>query len=242
MLQQCSENMEYLSEHFYKGEGKDLLSHVRQIPDAVRHIADSHRKYRQDIKGLAEKDIRIAVDEWNYWYGPELYGEIGTRYFLKDALGIAMGIHEFARNSDIIYMANYAQTVNVIGCIKTSKTAASFDTTGLVLKLYRNHLGSIPVGLSGDIGDLDVLAAWTQDRKHLTLAVVNPATREVQLDCEFEGFDCPVNPTKWEITGPDAMSFNNPGEEANVTLVEREVSVEEGSLALSPLSVSLFKF
>ena len=53
-----------------------------------------------------------------------MYGELGTRYFLKDALGIAAGMHEYTRQSDIMFMANYAQTVNVIGCIKTDETDA----------------------------------------------------------------------------------------------------------------------
>ena len=47
-------------------------------------------------------------------------------------------------------MANYAQTVNVLGCIKTSKTAAALDTTGLVLMLYRKHFGTLPVAAEAD--------------------------------------------------------------------------------------------
>ena len=101
----------------------------------MRHKAKAHRKYWQQIESLRGKHIRIALDEWNYWYGPSVFGELGTRYFLKDGLGIAAGIQEMARQSDVIYMANYAQTVNVIGCIKTTRTAAAFETTGLVLKL-----------------------------------------------------------------------------------------------------------
>ena len=31
------------------------------------------------------------------------------------------------KNTDIIYMANYAQTVNVIGCIKTNTTHSVLD-------------------------------------------------------------------------------------------------------------------
>ncbi len=64
---------------------------------------------------------------------------------------MAVGLHEFFRNSDIYFMANYAQTVNVIGAIKTTKTAAELETTGLVLKLYREKFGVIPVQINGDI-------------------------------------------------------------------------------------------
>ena len=51
---------------------------------------------------LKGKDIRICMDEWNYWYGPEIYGELGTRYFFRDAMGIAAGLNEYSKNSDII--------------------------------------------------------------------------------------------------------------------------------------------
>ena len=145
MLSHCAGQMDLMSEHFYCGAQKDLAAHVRQIPDNVRRIAEAHRRYRREIPALAGKDIRVALDEWNYWYGPDVFGEIGTRYYLKDALGIAAGLNEFARQSDICFMANYAQTVNVIGCIKTSKTSAALETTGLALVLYRRHFGTLPV-------------------------------------------------------------------------------------------------
>ena len=76
-----------------------------------------HRGFRRELPALAGKDIRIALDEWNYWYGPFEYGELGTRYYLQDALGTAAALHEMVRNSDLFFMANYAQTVNVIGAI-----------------------------------------------------------------------------------------------------------------------------
>ena len=148
MLANSAEFMDYMSEHFYVQTQPGTLSHANLAPRQVKRIADAHRKYRQTIPALKGKDIPIALDEWNYWYGPHVYGELGTQYFLKDALGIADGLHEYFRQSDIIFMANYAQTVNVIGAIKTSKTAAVLDTTGVVLELYRNHYGTIPVARS----------------------------------------------------------------------------------------------
>ena len=114
------------------------------------------------------------MDEWNYWYGPHIFGELGTRYFLDDGLGAAAALHEFFRNSDIYVMANYAQTVNVIGAIKTTKTDAEFESTGLVLKLYRERYGEIPVKVSGAPAPLDVTAALTRDMRSLTFAVMNP--------------------------------------------------------------------
>ena len=120
MLTDASRHMSYLSEHLYWQDKPDVPAHVAQARDGIRKVAEAHRAYRREIPALAGRDIRIALDEWNYWYGPNEYGELGTRYFLQDGLGIAAGLHELIRNSDIFVMANYAQTVNVIGAIKTT--------------------------------------------------------------------------------------------------------------------------
>jgi alpha-N-arabinofuranosidase len=154
-------HMDLISEHIYHKELVDVDAHSRQLADDIDRIALAHRNYRRTIPALEGRNIRIAMDEWNYWYGPYVYGELGVQYHLKDALGIARGLHAFFRNSDIYFMANYAQTVNVIGAIKTSGTDAVFDTTGLVLKLYRHRFGSVPVAVTSSAGKLDVAAALT---------------------------------------------------------------------------------
>jgi len=156
MLTHCSDHMNYISEHIYCQEKPEVYEHTRQLANEIKFKADTHRKYRAEIKQIQDKDIQIAMDEWNYWYGDYVYGELGVRYHHKDALGVAKGLHEYFRNSDLYFMANYAQTVNVIGCLKTNRTASAFETTGLALKLYRNHFGTIPVDLSGNTGKLDI--------------------------------------------------------------------------------------
>ncbi len=154
MLTQSVAHMELLSEHTYWQSKPDVPAHVEQAVVAIRQIADAHRAYRKALPSLKGKDIRIALDEWNYWYGPNEYGELGTRYFLQDGLGAAAALHEMFRNSDIFFMANYAQTVNVIGAIKTTPTAAEMEPTGLVQQLYRARFGVTPVEVAGDLRPL----------------------------------------------------------------------------------------
>src|SRR6185369_14266791 len=101
----------------------------------IRSKAEGHRKLQAELPDLKGRVVPIAMDEWNYWYPKYEYGELGCVYTLRDALGIAAGLHEYFRNSDLIQMAEYAQTVNVIGCVKTTKTTAFFDTTALPLLL-----------------------------------------------------------------------------------------------------------
>ena len=92
-------HMDLISEHIYHKELAEVDAHSRQLADDIDRIALAHRGYRSTIPALKGRDIRIAMDEWNYWYGPYVYGELGVQYHLKDALGIARGLHAFFRNS-----------------------------------------------------------------------------------------------------------------------------------------------
>ncbi len=239
MLTHCAEQMDLISEHFYCSERPTLEEHVRQIPDNVRRKVEAHRGYRARLDSLRGKDIRIAMDEWNYWYGPQVFGELGTRFFLKDALGIAAGLNEMARQSDLIFMANYAQTVNVIGCVKASRHAAALETTGLVLKLYRRHFGLLPVATRAT-RPLDAVAAWSRDRKTLTLAVVNPTLLPQRLDLVLQGAKLAGGGTRWQIAGNDPGAYNDPDRPPKVVIEESPLRGPARRLALAPCSVTLF--
>ncbi len=103
-----------------------------QLKDEIRRVAAARQEYNYEVPGLAQgKNVRIAMDEWNYWYGDYIYGELGVRYHMKDALGIAEGLHRtLSAIAILFFMANYAQTVNVIGCIKVTPTASRFCDDG----------------------------------------------------------------------------------------------------------------
>jgi alpha-L-arabinofuranosidase len=239
MLKGCANHMDFIAEHFYCQEQPGLATHVRQVPDQIRRKADWHRQARRDLPELKGKDIRISMSEWNYWYGPHIFGELGTRYFLKDALGIAAGVHEFARQSDIIGSAFYAQTVNVIGAIKTNRRNAAFETTGLVLKLYRQHFGELPVATETK-GLLDAQAAWSRDRRTLTLGVVNPTQQPVQVQLELRGARLKGSGTRWQIANIDPMAFNDPDQPPRVVIEEERLGSLGDQVTLAPCSITLF--
>jgi len=241
MMKNCAEHMDLISEHFYRGAKESVMEHVRQAPDAVRGKVTAHRDYRKRFESLKGKDIRIAIDEWNYWYGKHIFGELGTRYFLRDALGIAAGLHEMIRSSDIVFMANYAQTVNVIGAIKTTKTAAAFETTGLALKLYRQRFGTLPAAITGDAYPLDVVAAWTKDRKALTVAIVNPTENELELPMELKGARLTGGGRLWLIAHSDPMAYNEPGKPPEVVIEEKLLHGISNKLNVPPLSICLYE-
>ena len=239
MLANASTHMSYMSEHVYWQDKPDVPAHVAQAVDGIRKVAEAHRAYNREIPALKGKDVRVALDEWNYWYGPNEYGELGTRYFLQDGLGIAAGLHELFRNSDVFFMANYAQTVNVIGAIKTTPTAAEMEATGLALALYRRHFGTLPVKVEGAPAPLDVAAAWTADRSALTVAVVNPTSEPRRLRLDLTGAALAGRARRFVLTGPDRFSHNAPGRPRGVTVAETSLSQGGDTIEVPPLSVVL---
>jgi alpha-N-arabinofuranosidase len=240
MLTQCANHMTLISEHVYWQNKPTLAEHVGQAPASIKKTADAHREYRRKLGSLAGKDIRIAMDEWNYWYGSNEFGELGTRYFVQDGLGIAAGLHEFFRNSDLYFMANYAQTVNVIGAIKTTATAAELETTGLVLKLYRERFGVTPVDVTGAPAPLDVAAAWTADRSAITVGVVNPTDQPQTIELGVKGAALAAQGMSWVIAGPGPLAYNDPGKPRRVDI--RQAPYEGSVLRVPPFGVAIFEF
>jgi alpha-N-arabinofuranosidase len=238
MLGQAAGHLSLISEHLYWQSKDDVAAHVAQASESIRKVADTHRAYARELPSLKGRPIRVALDEWNYWYGPNEYGELGTRYFLKDALGIAAGLHQMVRDSDVFEMANYAQTVNVIGAIKTSATEAEMEPTGQVLALYRRHFCTLPLPVAGAPAPLDVVAAWNAGRTALTVGVVNPTLTAHALSLDIAGAT-PRRGRVFVLTGNGALAHNAPGKAAGVTVREDAIDARQ-PLALAPLSVTVF--
>jgi alpha-N-arabinofuranosidase len=239
MLTSASSHMAYMSEHVYWQDKPDVPAHVAQAVASIKKVADAHRAYNREIPALKGKEVRVALDEWNYWYGANEYGELGTRYFLQDGLGIAAGLHQLFRDSDVFFMANYAQTVNVIGAIKTTATAAEMEATGLALALYRRHFGTLPVKVEGAPSPLDISAAFTADRSALTVAIVNPSAESQRVKLDLQGAAISGRGRRFVLTGADRLSHNAPGRPRGVTVTETSISHGGDVLDAPPLSVVL---
>ncbi|MDO4550685.1 MAG: alpha-L-arabinofuranosidase C-terminal domain-containing protein [Planctomycetia bacterium] len=242
-------HMDVISEHFYmKGHPKkkdDTVEHYQKPVKIIRYIAAAHREYAKKFLNVYKGEkLQVAMDEWNYWYGPYVFGELGTRYFMKDALGIAAGLHEYFRNSDVYIMANYAQAVNVIGAIKTSETDACMESTGEVLKLYRRHFASIPLKTTVTAPiSLDVQAAISEDEKTITVGIVNPHLHKVTLALETDE-KLPENVKVFTVANPDnnPVSYNDPGKRAQIISSETMKTLKEQTLTVGPLTVTILKF
>lgn len=247
MLEDSADNMTWISEHFYSGrvpwtdEGElPLLEHVQLLKDNIRKIVDQHRELQSSLGNLKGRTIPIAMDEWNYWHREYEYGELGCVYDLGDSLGVAMGLHEYFRQSDIIAMANYAQTVNVIGCIKTSKTAAEFATTGLILKMYREVFGAIPINIAERVEPYDICAAILENGSGVTVGIVNPTDETIEVKWELGNARLSGRADHHYVTGATRAARNRPGEDREVDIeLDKKVDVSE-NFSVPPLSSNIF--
>lgn len=232
MIPRSKDHMTLLSQHHYWQERSDPMDHILQARSTVSDLA---RYSREKLKGTK---LKIAFDEYNYWYGPHVFGELGTRYFQKDGLGIAVALHEMFRNSDIFEMALYAQTVNVIGAIKATRTTSFFESTGQVLMEYRRLFGTIPVAVEGGAPLCDVVAAWSSDKKTFTIAAINAF--EAPTNIRLSGV--PKGPSKrYRMASDDPNAHNSAAEPKKLKFVESAEVDLEPTQVLPPLSVTIWR-
>jgi len=86
-----------------------------------------------------------------------------------------------------------------------------------------------------------VAAAWTGDRRALTVAVVNPTRGAIRFPLTIHGADLTGKGQSWLITGPDELAYNEPGGRAEVSIVERPIQRFPARLKAPPMSITLYR-
>jgi alpha-N-arabinofuranosidase len=135
--------------------------------------------------------------------------------------------------------------VNVLGCIKASKTAAKMETTGLVLELYRKHFGNIPIKTETESNEnlVDVQAALSGNT--LTVGIVNTLGRDVTVKLDVRNLNVSGKKiTRFEITDPENNpdGFNAPDQPYRIEIKETKDAAFNGQATVKPYSVTLLKF
>ncbi len=129
----------------------------------------------------------------------------------------------------------------MIGCIKTTPTAAGFATTGLPLKLYRQQFGTIPLKIEQANANLDIAAALTPDKKAITVAVVNPTDKNETLALDFGKTKIKEKCKKWMIHHTNPEIYNEPGKTPNVTIQEENATFMTNSLDIPAYSIVMYR-
>ncbi|WP_337103698.1 alpha-N-arabinofuranosidase [Paenibacillus sp. YIM B09110] len=96
-----------------------------------------------------ERNIDIIVGEWGTWHkGRREDPLLWQQNSMRDAIIAAVNLEIFHEHSDIVKMANLAQTVNILhSLILTKEEKMILTPTYYVFKLYQGHKGGRRVGL-----------------------------------------------------------------------------------------------
>jgi alpha-N-arabinofuranosidase len=256
-----------LTEHFYPKANaafdadkqdfvpvQDSLEDMaRRLPNRVRCAVEAWEEYQRRFPALKMKSIPIALDEWRP-------GSAGAASSMFTALSSAETLHELFRNAEWFNMAAYT---HLTGLVNANRTDMSVAPAGLMFKLYRKYFGVTPVAVTGNspqhdikgmVGQdkpkvssgsatypLDVVAAWTADRKALTLAIVNPTESEQQIEVSFQGVTLQAAGKLRRIAPTDRNPLNAPGKPPAVDIVESAITQTPGRLAIPKLSISIYE-
>ena len=262
MLLNCLDNIDMISEHYYASgtEHTDiqlqkkvsidpplsLIEWERAPAVQVRAKYEHYEEYLKRIPALRAKPVPIAIDEWAYMGS--------NRDGYKVVPAYAWAFHEMFRHSDIFQMGAFTFATAMVS---ENRTEAVLNPTGMLFKMYRDHFGTIPVEVTGDSpqpkpvfpagGDqpavnpgsdtypLDLSAALSQDRKTLTIAVLNPSDSEQSIKIGISGAKLTSAGTLWRMA-PDSI-------DASVQVDKKpEVKVEEQSLGTLPNVVTVRPF
>jgi alpha-N-arabinofuranosidase len=158
------------------------------------------------------------------------------------------------RHSDIFQMGAFTFATAMMS---SNRTEAVLNPTGMLFKMYRDHFGVIPVEVTGDSpqpkptfpagGDqpavnpgsdtypLDVSAAFSEDRKTLAIAVLNPSDSEQSIRIAINGTKLAGAGKLWRMA-PDSI-------DATVQVDKKpEVQVEEETLGALPDTITARPF
>jgi alpha-N-arabinofuranosidase len=89
---------------------------------------------------------------------------------------------------------------------------------------------------------LDVLAAFSSDRKKFMLSVVNPTEEGQSFRPKISGVTLRPRHSLFQMAAPSVNSFNQAGKAPVVAIVESAQSALPAVVQVPPVSVSVFEF
>jgi alpha-L-arabinofuranosidase len=228
-----------------------LIDTLRRPSNRVREKVEAWDEYNKRFPKMRDKNIFLAIDEWAMGGGPPPS--------LKIALSYAMVMNEMFRHSDFITMAAFTFATSTIDF---NATDAAYNTTGLMFKLYREHYGTLPIDVTGNSpqpapkwpvgGDqpavnagsatypLDVAAAFSEDRRFLTVSVVNPTTSAQPLTLHLQGVDVSGKGKLWQMSGAEDAA-NLVGQKPQVEILQTPSPDMSGTLTVAPMSINIYE-
>ena len=235
---------------------------ARRLANRIGGAFDCWDKYLEQMPWLKQRDIKFIFDEW----GNRPRSADGQNHPLPGMLtplSYALCLHEMFRHSEKIAASCATGGLRVLTDI--SGEGVGFSAEGVVMKLMQTHFPNArPVPIDGDSPQqqvrgtnfvdkgptptgsptypLDVFAAFSGDRKRLLISIVNPTEEVHSLVAGIRGIKLRERGKLYQIAPPGVNSANEAGKEPQVKIVETEMAGFPESVAVPPVSVSLYEF
>ena len=243
-----------------------LQFRTRRLANRIGEAFEAWDKYVEKMPSLKEKNIKFIFDEW----GNRLRSATGNGGggFMQQSgmlmpLSYALCLHEMFRHSDMI--AASCATGGLRLLTDHTGEAVGFSAEGVVMKLMQTHfINALPVAVDGDSPQqlvpgtpfvdrgtkptgsptypLDVLAAFSSDRKKFLISVVNPTEEGHRLTPKISGVKLNAQGKLYQIAPPSMKSTNEAGKEPVVKIVETAQNGFLETVQVPPVSVSLYEF
>ena len=216
MLNECYENVDYVSLHRYYGnphnDTNDFLASTMDLDDFIKTVA----AICDAIKGTkkSKKKVHLSLDEWNVWYhsndqDQQLYKREpwGTAlpllediYNFEDALLVGLMLITILRNADRVKIGCLAQLVNVIAPIMTRAGGGAWAQTIFYplmdASLYGRGKSLLPqitcekasTKHFDDVPMVDAAAVLNDDGSVTIFAVNRNLEEAAALDCDLRSF------------------------------------------------------
>ena len=135
------------------------------------------------------------------------------------------------------------------------------DPIGMLVKMYRHHLGTLSVEVSGDSpqpkpafppgGDqhavnpgsptypLDVVATFSDDRKTFTIAVLNPSDTPASMNLTISGTRLADQGTLWQMAPDKIDAVIALGKKPEVRVEEKPQGPISSNIVAPPFSVNI---
>lgn len=179
-------------------------------------------------------------------------------------MSYAIFLHEMFRHSGMITASTPTSSFNHI-VMDGAGDGVGHTAAGLVIKLMRTHFANaLPVQLGGnspqpmvsgttwvDIGTrptgsptypLDILAAFSGDRKKFMLSVVNPTIEKQEFTPQISGVKLRGTGKLSQLAAPSVDADNEPGKEPIIKIVESAQAELPARVQVPPISVSVYEF
>jgi alpha-N-arabinofuranosidase len=240
-----------------------LPMQARRSSNRIGEAFEAWQKYVEKMPNLKAKGIKFIFDEWGCRYR-SAQGVAAQAPGMLTPLSYALLLNEIFRHSDMVEASCATGGLGTV-LIDNTGEATGLSAEGMVLKIMQTHFGgAFPVEVSGNspqqpvdgtpfvdkpnvpIGSptypLDVLAAFSGDRKKLLISVVNPTEEVREFTPRLTGVKLRGPGKLSQIAPPGVDSANRAGQKPVVEIIEHPQQAFTGTVQAPPVSINVYEF